>query len=169
MIQSAGVFPYEGANGILTRKDMAKLRYSPVKKFNLKWAKPKSGWHPVEDIIGNSELDETEGVYVIGCALSPEETASKILQRESAPNYETIAIGQGEIGNRLREKHTASKYTSRAKGRDMIATYAEFADDNGGDGYRNAVERYLGKHYKLDKLGDRFGRASKTVQVNVPW
>ena len=148
---------------------MAKLRSSSAKKFNLKWARPQSGWHAVEDIVSNSELNETEGVYVIGCALSPEETARKILQQESAPKYETITVGQGKLGNRLREKHTAPKYTRRAKGREMIATYVEFPDDNGGDGYRNAVERYLGEHYKLDKLGDLFRKTSKFVRANVPW
>ena len=146
---------------------MAKLRYSPKKTFNLKWIRSKSGWHPLTEITSSKELNELEGVYVIGCRLTAEETARRILEKNVEKQYATIAVGQGEVGNRLREKHKELKYTRRAKEREMVATYAGFPEDK--DGYRDAIERFLGEHYELDKLGDRFPASSKVVQVNPPW
>ena len=142
-----------------------------MKRFELNWEKLPSGWFVLTDITDRGLFNEDEGLYVIGCARTP--SLGSLLSvgtlSESKADYETIAVGQGEIGNRLRAKHGQQKYVRRANGRKMIATFVEFEDDDKTDQYRNAIERFLGKHYGLDNLGDSFPTSPKRVTVSPPW
>ena len=50
---------------------------------------------------------------------------------------------------------------------EMFATFV--ALPNKTNDYREAVEAWLGKHYKLDRLGDVFRTSLTPIPVNPPW
>ena len=101
----------------------------------MNWEKLPSGWFVLTDITDRGLFNEDEGLYVIGCARTP--SLGSLLSvgtlSESKADYETIAVAQGEIGNRLRAKHGQQKYLRRANGRKMITTFVQFEDDDKTD------------------------------------
>ena len=127
------------------------------------WFRPDDGgWYELDLLLRATFSLDAQGVYVIGC-----QKRVKTSGGTHRYKYETISVGEGDIGQRLAEKAADEKVVRRANGRKMYATF-EFLDDETND-YRRAVELSLGRYYELDKLGDRFHTSLAPVPVNSPW